>query len=243
MFRARNATPAAFLAAAIAVTASACSSFVANVRAQNDPLQAMSGPAIAQMAITDTQAAPGVRISGTMKNYGQAMTIDLQLASGKNCAGTMSQSQTGSFKLVYIGSDAWVMPGKKFWQAQGSKDAALLPQVESKYLTVKAGEGSLGSLVTICSLNTLIGSTTGSGKNSDFGAVTRTTYQGQQAVKIADTIDNGYVYVTDTASPRLLSLTPSGKQGGGLTFTYSAKPPAITAPPATEVVDGSKYGF
>jgi hypothetical protein len=54
---------------------------------------------------------------------------------------------------------------------------------------------------------------------------------------------HGTAYVTDTAKPEVLGITIGGSGGGSLTFTYYTTPPAITPPPASESIDGSKYGF
>lgn len=245
--RARRTAPAAILAAALAMTASACGSSAPSASGgaakSAGPLSGLSAYQIVKKAMTNTETAASVRIAGTVTNTGQSMTLDLSVVKGKGCSGSMSQSKVGSFKLVYDGSSIWIMPDSEFWKTQGGSDAAALSVLEGKYLKLSKNDHGLGALVSLCSLSTLMSSAPSSSQGSDFGKVTRTVANGQHVVKIADSTDGGYVYVSDTAKPLLTSIVAPGSSGGGLSFSYPAAPPAITAPPAGEVIDGAKYGF
>ena len=68
------------------------------------------------------------------------------------------------------------------------------------------------------------------------GRVTR--INGQRVLKVSDTKDSAYVYVTDTAQPRLLQLIDPSAVGGKLSFGYPGTPVAITPPPASEIITG-----
>ena len=51
-------------------------------------------------------------------------------------------------------------------------------------------------------------------------------------------------YVTDASKPGLLSSPPKGSTGGTGMATVTLKAPAtLTAPPASQVIDGSKLGL
>ena len=64
---------------------------------------------------------------------------------------------------------------------------------------------------------------------------------GQRALKVSDTKDSAYVYVTDTAQPRLLQLIdPERRSANKLSFGYPGTPVAITPPPASEIIVGGQ---
>jgi hypothetical protein len=70
-----------------------------------------------------------------------------------------------------------------------------------------------------------------------------TRINGQRALKVSDTKDSAYVYVTDTAQPRLLQLidpSADGLTSLAYTFGYPGTPVAITPPPASEILTGGQ---
>ena len=68
-----------------------------------------------------------------------------------------------------------------------------------------------------------------------------TRINGQRVLKVSDTKDSAYAYVTDTAQPKLLQLIDPDADGlTGLTYSfgYPGTPVAITPPPASEIITG-----
>ena len=111
--------------------------------------------------------------------------------------------------------------------------------LKGKYLALKSGTSGLSSLTDVCSMSKLL-----TEFSVDAGAAKGvvTAVDGQNAVEIADKTGSGHAYVSETATPELLRISKPGS-GGQIDFTYPATPPALTSPPASEVIDGSKYGF
>jgi len=70
-----------------------------------------------------------------------------------------------------------------------------------------------------------------------------TTVSGEQVLPLTDKAKGGTLYVTDTSSPQLVELvnTTAGN-GGKISFTIG-HPVTLTAPPASQSVDGSLFGF
>jgi hypothetical protein len=231
---ARHLAQIAIVGTALAAGAVACGS-----SSSTDPLAAMTSKQIATQAVTGTEAAPSVRIMGTGSNSGQAFAIDLTLVKGKGCQGSLSEGSAGSFKLVYDGSTVWVLPDSKFYQASGVPTAARTI-LDGKYLKVKATTGNgIGSLAQICTISKLLAQF-----SVDAGSAkgTKTTVNGQPAVKITDKTGTGFAYVTDATPPELLQITKPGSSGGTISFSYGTTA-TIAPPPASQVIDGSKYGF
>lgn len=251
---ARRSIPVTVLAAALAVGAAACGASggsagpgatagtkaAASPSASADPLAGLTSQQIATRALTDTEDAPGVSIAGTISDSGQTFTLDLTLLRGKGCEGTMAELKQGSFRLIANSTTVWILPDEQFYKSVGSTDAATLAILKGKYLKFKANTNGLAALASLCSLHSLLGG---------FGAVpaglskSATTINGQRAVKLSDTGDSAYIVVSDAGKPELLRMDQPGSGGGYLNFSYGATAAAITPPPASEVLDGSKYGF
>ena len=204
-----------------------------------DPLAGLNSRQIAQRAVAGTEAAPSVRVTGSGTDSGQPITIDLTLIRGKGCQGTLSTSSMGSVKVVYNGTTVWLLPDAKFYRSQ-NVPASALSVLNGKYLQVKANGSSLGSLGQLCTLSKLLSQFT---PHAGTAKGIATTVDGQRAVKITDKTSSGYAYVSDEADPVLLRIQKPGAGGGLVKFSYTGNRLAITPPPASQVIDGSKYGF
>lgn len=251
--RARQATLAAIAAAALAITASACegaaqpaASTHRATRPGASPLKSLTSYQIIGKAFANTEGSLNVQITGKVTRSGQSTRLSsLSLVNGSSgCIGDIYQSQVGgTFQMIYDGTTAWILPSLDYWQAGGERSPAAVPAVEGKYLQVKPGGTSLGALVSLCSLTTLVGTGPSPARRTGFGAPTPTTVGTLAALKIPDTADGGYAIVTDDATPRLLRFFVPGRNGGAFSLSYSAVAVTVAPPPSTEVVDGSRYGF
>ena len=203
------------------------------------PLAGLTATQVINRAWADTEAAETVRIKGMTGDSGESETFDLVLVHGKGCAGSISDSKVGSFKLVYNGTSVWLLPDKGFYQSQ-KVPADAMAILNGKYLKMKATSYGLGAMAAVCTLTKLLG---GFSPASAAGSIRQiTSIDGLSALKFADAGDSAYLAVSDTASPKLLRLQAPGSGGGSIDFSYPAAT-SITAPPASQVVDGSKYGF
>lgn len=133
LHHARRAVPA-FLAAALAIGAAACGTSASSTgtkaaaatpkpTASRDPLANLTADQIATKALADVKAVTSVDVAGKMADSGQTLTFDLTLVSGKGCQGTLTESKTGSFKLIYLGKKVWIMPDQAFYKNNGGRNA------------------------------------------------------------------------------------------------------------------------
>ena len=229
-----RSVPVMLLAAAIAAVTAACGS-----SAISDPLAGLTSKQIAAKAVAGTEAAPSVRVTGSGSDSGQPVSLDMTLVRGKGCQGSLTEGKYGTFKLVYDGATVWMLPDSKFYKASGVP-AAAAAVLDGKYLKLKASGSGLGSLADVCSLPALL-SQFAVDAGTAKGVVT--TLGGQRAVRITDRSSTGKAYVSDTASPELLQIDKPGSGGGQINLSYTGNPGTITPPPASQTIDGSKYGF
>jgi hypothetical protein len=233
-------TLAALASAFLAAGAAGCGGPAStSAGSKANPLATLSADQIASKAVADLRTATAVHVAGSVTDSGQPIGLNLTLVHGKGCDGSMSMQNRGSFLLIMIGTAVWLQPDEKFWKSVGGSDPAVLKILAGKYMKTSA-KGGLAQLGQLCDPSKLLGSlknTTGlvKGKNA--------TISGQPALQITDGAKSGFVYVSVSARPQLLRITSTGSSSGQLDFTGYGTPVTLTAPPASQTLDGAKYGF
>jgi len=253
MFRARQAILMTIAAAMLTATVSACEGSPkqgtsASAATAGNPLKGLTSYQIIQRAFVNTEASVNVHVAGQVTNSGKSTYIsDLALVNGggNGCVGDLYQPGAGTFQLIYDGTTAWILPNPKYWQTMGASYVAAQPRIEGKYLQQIPGGPGLGSLTSLCSLSTLVGSGPGPARRTGFGQATPTTVGTLPCLKITDIADGGYAIVSDTALPRLVAIVVPGQRNGrNFTLHYTATQVTVAAPVTKEVVDeGTRYGL
>jgi hypothetical protein len=208
-----------------------------------DPLASLTALKVAQETAADDVAASSVTIAGTASQSGQNDTIDVAIKRGQGCKGTIGLGAEGSVKLIMIGKTVYMDPDNQFWTSNsGSSASAVIALVNGRYIETSAGEKTVVDLGNLCVVSQLLKVDPTTGETIAKGPVT--TLDGTRVLELKDS--NGTLdYVTDTSKPELVESTaPKGTAGGSgkLTFT-TGTPVTLTAPPASQVIEGSKLGI
>ena len=222
--------------------ATACLSVAGCSSGSSDPLASMSAKQVLDKAVADLKAAPSFTMAGTVSQTGGAYTVSLGYLKAHGCKGTIAQPGKGSIAMILIGDKAWVKPDDAFLKSvAGSQAPAVIGQIGGKYLSGSTANSNVASLTALCDVNSMTSQFFLQPTNVVKGKVT--TVNGQQALRLGDTSRGGTLYVTDTATPQVLQVvnTKAGSSGK-ITFKVGA-PVTLTAPPASQTVDGSQYGF
>lgn len=250
----RSAVSAVFLAIAVAMTAAACGSSASSSPVAGsayatgtatsaspaaDPLAGMSSNQIVTTALNNLKSATGVHMAGTVRSSGQAISLDLALVRSKGCSGSMSLAGKGSLKLVYLDKNLWMKPDDQFYKSVGA--SAAVPLLSGKW--VKPGQNSgMSDFSTFCTVSGVAGSfakSTHKGLTKAAGP----PINGQPTVMIKDTADSAAMYVSDVATPEILRIAKSGSDGGHIDFSGYGTPVMISAPPASQTINGAQFGF
>jgi hypothetical protein len=251
---------AAALSAALMAGLVACSASGSSTTARNspagtpttsalpaaDPLADLTATAIMTKAFANIAAASSVHFTETGTGSGPRLSFAFTVVRGQGCAGSISESTTGSFQLINLGKTVWIKPDAAFLKnAGGSGPDAILrgSPPAGKWLKYSTSDTfSLAGMASLCLLSSLFGQPTTSA-TKHYAKGTRTTLNGQPVLQITDVAQHVTADVTDTANPELLRVVTTGSGAGTDSFADFGAPATITAPPASEVVDGSKYGF
>lgn len=70
-----------------------------------------------------------------------------------------------------------------------------------------------------------------------------TTIGRQRVLTFTDKAKDTTIYVTDTAAPRLVRMASKQPGNGGQRTIVYGVPATVTAPPASQTVNGAQYGF
>lgn len=243
MYAVFRTAPAVFFAASVAVVTAACGSSSSggspSATSSSNALAGMSADQIAARAVSDLGASSSVHVSGTVTDSGQSISLDLALARGVGCQGSMSLAGKGSFQIVNKGGTVWIKPTDAFYKSVGAT-GAVLSILSGKWLKVPSSGSGLGSLSSLCDAS---GLAHGFAKNdTGFTKGATTTINGQPAQELIQPSDSAHVYVSESSSPQILHV--QGPKGQGyVDFTGYNQPTSITTPSASDTLDGSKYGF
>ena len=233
------------LAAVTAMSASACASSSSSTA----PLAGESADQIVQKSVADLKAASSVRITGKVVSSGQNIAVNLIDVAAQGCQGTIgltaaatstSKAVSGTADIIEVDSTVYMKLSESFFTSAGLP-ASDFSDVSGKYIKL-ASNSDLASFAQLCDPSTL--STAFSKQDTGFVSAGTTTINGQPALafKQPKNPSNGAVYVSQTATPQILRIAgPAGQ--GSIDFTDYNAHATITAPPASEVVDGGKFGL
>jgi hypothetical protein len=242
----RHALSAALIAAALTVGTAACGSPASQggaapkPTASPDPLAGLTAGQIDERAIADLNAATSVRYAGTVTGLGRTVTVAMTLVRGQGCQGSMNWHGKGSLQVVHNGKSVWLLPNDLYYKSKGI-NSSVLSLISGKWLRLRK-TSYLSDVSSFCSLSTVVSELSGQYAKMTKGTVT--TVGGQRAVTIHQTGQSGTVYISDTAKPEILKIDAAKQSTAGiLTFTDYGAPATITSPPASNTLDGSKYGF
>jgi len=236
---------ASVLAAAAVLSATACGSSSSSTSA----LAGMSPDQIVQKSVADLKAASSVRITGQVVNSGQTIAVDLTDVAAKGCQGTIglaapatssTKAVSGTADIVEVDSIVYMKLSDSFFTSAGLP-ASEFSQVSGKYIKLASGS-NLASFAQLCNPSTL--STAFSKQDTGFAEAGTATVKGQPtlAFKQPKNPSNGTVYVSESATPQILRIAgPAGQ--GSIDFSDYNASVTITAPPPSQVIDGSKFGL
>ncbi len=236
---------AAAVKSASALAAGACLTVgvgtgLAHAATPPDPLKTWSVAHIEATSIANAEQASSLTLNGTFTQSGHAYSMKIGIKKGHGCTATIVSS-TGTEKIIVVGKTVYLYLDKKFWtSAGGSAGASIYAQIHGRYMKVSSASIA-NSLTPLCSVQKNL--TTSSAKIT----VTRgrvSTLDGVRVLELKNS-DGTNVYVTDSSKPEIFELTsPKGSANGAGTFRVNVGAPVtLAAPPASDVVNGAKYGF
>jgi hypothetical protein len=233
------------LAAATIMSVTACGSSGSSTSA----LAGLSADQIVQKSVADLKAASSVRITGNVVSSGQAIVVDLTDVAAQGCQGTIglaagatstSSAVSGTANIVEVDSTVYMKLDASFFKSAGLP-ASDFSDVDGKYIKLTS-TSDLASFAQLCNPSTLAGAF--AKEDTGFVKAGTATINGQPALglKQPKNASNGTVYVSQSATPQIVRIAGPANEGTIDFSDYNAHA-TITAPPASEVVDGRQFGL
>jgi hypothetical protein len=243
------------LAAAIALSAAACSSSGSGASGATS-LSGTPGQ-IVQKAVNDLKAATSLHISGSVVSSGTNVTIDLTDVAARGCKGTIELDSrasssstgtaltgtalTGTADLVEVNSTVYMKLNESIFKNLSLPSSLFRSDVTGKYIEVTA-KSELANFAQLCDASTLA-----SGFDKEVTGFVKdgtATINGQATEAFEQPAHAGsdIVYISSPSTPEIVRLQGPASEGQ-INFTnYNARV-RITPPPAREVIDGSRVGL
>lgn len=233
----RSLLPASRIATAVACAAivaglSACSS-----GSGGDPLSGMSANQITMKAFSDLNSASSVHVTGPSDGGGTDYNLDVTLGA-TNCQGSYATPSKGTFQVMDLNGTTYFSANQLYWKSTGATGSNLT-LLSSHYIKVGPNSTTLAALNTLCHPSQLAKPFTG--QVSGMVEHGWTTINGQKVMHITDGGDSSGIYVTDSSTPEVVRLSSGSTLD--LVFSDYNAPLSLTAPPASQILDGKKMGF
>jgi hypothetical protein len=190
---------------------------------------------IVRRATQAIESVSSVHVSGSVADGSHRITLDLHLVNGKGATGSLSENGL-SFRLIALGSEAYVNGSPGFWRQFGGAPAERL--LHGQWLRAPARSGDFASFSSLTDVHRLL-----SGLLAGHGALTRgstTTIDGTPVVAVQDAAKGGTLYVATTGTPYPIRIANRSVSGGRLDFGSFNQPVTLAAP--AHSIDISRLG-
>jgi hypothetical protein len=194
--------------------------------------------------VADAKSAMGdlkaVKVSGTVTNDGQEVTIDLQASSDGSCTGSIGVDG-GTAELLGVDGQTWMKPDEAFWRmSAGDNVDRVLAIVGDNWVVIPESEESFNQFCDVDDLlDQLLKDDDGDG--STYSTQGTEELDGDEVVLVdnedpEDGTSTGYVLVDDPHYLVKIEKT-DGADSGSVTFSAFDEEFDVEAPGDDEVVD------
>ncbi|MFF7182708.1 hypothetical protein [Streptomyces sp. NPDC008121] len=241
--RLRRTALATAFCAALALGAAACGPFGDDPKAAG-PFGELTGPQIADKAITATKAADSLTLDLAVRTTDGPMKARLAVDIRKKCAGTLTVGTTGTAEVVKPDDTfAYLRFDEAFLREQAKGESAemqeaVLKELRGRWVKTAVSDPEAKESLELCDLKALL---------ADFEQGTalsvksgETTVGGRKALMLTQAFDKEKttLYVATEGEPHLLKIvTAGGEEPGTIAFTDYGKPVTATPPPAKDILD------
>ncbi len=170
-------------------------------------------------------SASSVHVAGSLHSGGMALTLDLNLVSGRGGRGRISEGGL-AFDLIVVGDTVYIKGSLAFYSHFVGATAAQLFQ--GKWLKAPVGGGELASLASLTNLGKLLEQALSSQVALVRGPTT--TVDSEPVVELHDSARTISLYVATTGKPYPIEVVKHGAEAGRVSFTDWDAPVTLTAP-------------
>lgn len=216
-----------------------------------DPFAGLTPDEIGERAVTATQSATSLRMTGKVVSEGQPLGIDFSVNDKDECTGLI-KIKDGTAELRRLDHITYMKGDEDFWRAsmasQGMPEpqiTATLELIKDRWLKIAPGQAGSEDLGGVCDLKSLLADLDKDkeqrrgltrGPDAKVGGTPVATL-----VKKKPGGETTTVSVSERGKTYILKMVKKGgKEPGAIVLSDYDKPVHVKAPPADETVDLSK---
>ncbi|HEY1133424.1 MAG TPA: hypothetical protein VGE77_02525 [Nocardioides sp.] len=201
---------------------------------------------IVAAAKSDMGDLKAVKVSGTVNNDGQEISIDIQSSSDGDCTGSIGVDE-GTAELLGVGGDTWMRPDEAFWRSFAGENAEqVLTLVGDKWVVIPAEDDSFNQFCDVDALLDQLLKEDDEEDESTYSVTGTEELDGDEVVLVdnedpEDGTSTGYVLVDDPHYLVKIEKT-DGEDTGTVTFSEFDEEFDVEAPAEDDVVDLGSLG-
>lgn len=199
---------------------------------------------ITAAAEEDMLALSSMRMTGSIVNEGQEITVDVALSTEGDCEGDLSLGEDAGFELLSVGGETWIKPSEAFWQQFAGPAAAQVTEAAGDKWVAFPGDQA-DDFAEICDLDSLLEELESDDSEEKVEVAGTEEVEGQEAVVVDSTSSDGEAVKAwvATADPHhILQLqVDEGDEPGQLNFSDFDAELDLEAPASDEVFDLSTF--
>ncbi|MFI9745370.1 hypothetical protein [Streptomyces sp. NPDC052494] len=216
-----------------------------------DPFANLTPDEIAERAVTATQSATSLRMTGRVVADGEPLDIDFAVNDRDECTGVMKIGG-GTAELRRIDDLTYMKGDEAFWRvsmaSQGMPEAqidATIELIKGRWLKIAPGQAGSSDLSGVCDLKGLLADLD-EDKEERTGLVRGPDAEvdGTPVATLVKKKTGGEtttVSVSEEGKPYILKMVKAGgEEPGSMLLSDYDKPVDVTVPPAADTVDLSK---
>ncbi|GAA1900490.1 hypothetical protein [Lapillicoccus jejuensis] len=182
------------------------------------------------------EQAKSSHVSGTVKDSGKPVTVDVAGTSDGTSAQGSVKTAEATIEFILVGGQTYIRGDQKFWATAGAP-AARAAELASSKKWVKASAAEAKSFTQLANPKALLGELLGTDTNSLTQKVDATTVDGAPCWGLRDRIGSDDAELDVLKSSYLPVRLAIGK-GQSLTFGDWDSVPTPTAPAASQIITG-----
>ncbi len=208
----------------------------------DDPFASLTAQQIADRSQGRMATLSSLSVDGTLPGQNGTMKLHLTMDNVGTCEGSIGLQDAGEVAILRIGSESWIKPDQKFWQAmannpQDGQTAADL--FNGKYLPVDSTDPDYRDLFSACSLIASFASDTKSDNTYTKGKTHTIETVDTIQLKTSDPSGEvGEMYIATEGEPYVISMEKdTGNSATRMTFSDFNQPLQVTPPEADLLID------
>lgn len=218
-----------------------------------DPFHGLTAGQIGARAVTATQSATSVRMTGRVVSGGEQLDVDFSVDDHRDCTGVV-RIQGGAAELRQSAGVTYMKGDERFWRAsmtsQGMPEpqiAATIELLKGRWLKITPGQAGSSDLSGVCDLKGLLANL--GQTEAERAALARGPDGVVSGTPVATLVKHSRggqsttVSVSERGKPYILKMVKAGgPEPGTIVLSEYDKPVKVVVPPADETVDLSKLG-